>query len=92
MFQNFGDFENVHKKPKIYFFQAFFHLSLAKNFLLAYFQENVTLKLMKNNENLYPKSYSYINTPRDKTIKAARLKIHVCIGKCISELKKTAAQ
>jgi hypothetical protein len=47
---------------------------------------------MKNNENLYPKSYSYINAPRDKTDKAARLKIHVCIGKCISEFKKTAAQ
>ncbi len=48
---------------------------------------------MKNNENSLTKNYSYINAPRDKTVKATRLKILDCIGKCISELlKKTAAQ
>jgi hypothetical protein len=48
---------------------------------------------MKNNENSLTKNYRYINAPRDKTVKATRLKILDCIGKCISELlKKTAAQ
>jgi hypothetical protein len=48
---------------------------------------------MKNNENSLTKNYRYVNAPRDKTVKATRLKILDCIGKCISELlKKTAAQ
>jgi hypothetical protein len=48
---------------------------------------------MKNKENSLTKNYRYINAPRDKTVKASRLKILDCIGKCISELlKKTAAQ
>jgi hypothetical protein len=48
---------------------------------------------MKNNENSFTKSYLHITTPREKTVKAARLKILDCIDKCISELlKKTAAQ
>jgi hypothetical protein len=48
---------------------------------------------MKNNENSLMKNYRYVNASRDKTIKATRLKLLDCIGKCISELiKKTAAQ
>jgi hypothetical protein len=43
---------------------------------------------MKNNENSLTKNYRYINAPRDKTVKATRLKILDCIGKCISELLK----
>jgi hypothetical protein len=34
------------------------------------------------------KNYYYVNAPRDKTVKAAGLKILDCIGKCISELLK----
>jgi hypothetical protein len=34
------------------------------------------------------KNYHYVNAPRDKTVKATRLKILYCIGKCISELLK----
>ncbi len=41
---------------------------------------------MKNNENLLTKNYRYIIAPRDKTVKATRLKIIDCIGNCISEL------
>jgi hypothetical protein len=48
---------------------------------------------MKNNENSLTKNYRYVNAPRDKTIKATRLKFLDCIGKYISELlKKTAPQ
>jgi hypothetical protein len=43
---------------------------------------------MKNKENLLTKNYRYGNAPRYKIVKAARLKIHDCIGKCISELLK----
>jgi hypothetical protein len=39
------------------------------------------------------KNYHYVNAPRDKTVKATRLKVLYCIGKCINELlKKTVAQ
>jgi hypothetical protein len=41
---------------------------------------------MKTNKNLLTKNYYYVNDPRDKTVKAARLKILDLIGKCISEL------
>jgi hypothetical protein len=48
---------------------------------------------MKNNENSLMKKYRYVNAPRGKIVRATRLKILDCIGKCISELlKKTAAQ
>jgi hypothetical protein len=41
MWQKFSDFENLQKAAKIIFFQnLFFHHSLAKTFLLKYFQEN----------------------------------------------------
>ncbi len=43
---------------------------------------------MKNNENSFMKNYCYVNAPRDKTVKATRLKILDCIGKGISELLK----
>ncbi len=43
---------------------------------------------MKNNENSLSKNYNYVNTPRDKTVKATGLKILDCIGKCISKLLK----
>jgi hypothetical protein len=36
---------------------------------------------MKNNKNLLRKKYRYVNAPRDKTVKATRLKILDCIGK-----------
>jgi hypothetical protein len=42
---------------------------------------------MKNNENSLTKNYRYINAPRDKTVKATRLKILDCIGKCISSIE-----
>jgi hypothetical protein len=46
------------------------------------------IKFMKNNKN-----YSYVNAPREKTVKATRLKFLDYINKCISELlKNTAAQ
>jgi hypothetical protein len=41
---------------------------------------------MKNNKNLLTTNYCYVNAPRDKTVKATRLKIRDCIDKCISEL------
>jgi hypothetical protein len=43
---------------------------------------------MKNNENSLTKNYRYVIAPRDKTVKATRLKIIDCIGNCISELLK----
>ncbi len=46
------------------------------------------MKFMKKNENLLTKNYRYVNAPRDKTVKATRLKILDCIGKYISELFK----
>ncbi len=39
-------------------------------------------------KNFLMKNYCYVNAPRDKTVKAIRLKILDCIGKGISELIK----
>jgi hypothetical protein len=51
------------------------------------------MKFTKNNENSLTKNYRYVNASGDKTVKATRLELLDCIGKCISELlKKTAAQ
>jgi hypothetical protein len=46
------------------------------------------MKFMKNTKNSLMKNYCYVNAPRDKIVKATRLKILDCIGKCISELLK----
>jgi hypothetical protein len=43
---------------------------------------------MKNNENSLRKNHHYVNASRDITVKATRLKLLECIGKCISELLK----
>jgi hypothetical protein len=43
---------------------------------------------MKNFENSLMKSYPYGNTSREKTIKAARLKMFESIDKSFSELLK----
>ncbi len=45
-------------------------------------------KRKREGKRALTKNYRYVNAPRDKTIKATRLKILDCIGKCISELLK----
>jgi hypothetical protein len=42
--------------------------------------------------NLLTKSHRYVNVPRDKTVKARRLKMLESIDKSLSELLKTANQ